>query len=148
VHERYRQTTDRWQTDGRQHIANVNSPFAKNGWTSRDAICVWTLMGWKKHLLHDGAHWCNLANITEPSVCGGDMALCQTTLTTCSGWKARDFEVGLKRDGVWKEVSCLQWRGIKNLNHSGLILYSNNYQFWSPSTLCIVMIWIGNYSTF
>jgi len=24
VHERYRQTTDRRQTDGRQHIANVN----------------------------------------------------------------------------------------------------------------------------
>jgi len=33
AHERYRQTTDRRQTDGRKHIANVNSPFtfAKNG---------------------------------------------------------------------------------------------------------------------
>jgi len=31
-----------------------------------------------------GAHWCHLANTTEPSVCGGDAALCQITLTTCS----------------------------------------------------------------
>jgi len=30
-----------------------------------------------------GAHWCHLANTTEPSVCGGDAALCQITLTTC-----------------------------------------------------------------
>jgi len=27
---------------------------------------------------------CRLANTTEPSVCGGDAALCQITLTTCS----------------------------------------------------------------
>jgi len=32
-----------------------------------------------------GAHWCHLANTctTEPSVYGGDVALCQITLTTC-----------------------------------------------------------------
>ena len=29
------------------------------------------------------AYWRNLANTTEPSVCGGDAALCQITLTTC-----------------------------------------------------------------
>jgi len=28
-------------------------------------------------------HWRNLANTIEPSVCGGDVALCQMTLTTC-----------------------------------------------------------------
>jgi len=32
-----------------------------------------------------GAHWRHLANTTEPSMCGGDAALCQTTLTTCFG---------------------------------------------------------------
>ena len=32
--------------------------------------------------LHGGAHWCHVANTTEPSVCGGDVALCQITLTT------------------------------------------------------------------
>jgi len=35
------------------------------------AFCIW------------GAHWRHLANTTEPSVCGGDAALCQITLTTC-----------------------------------------------------------------
>jgi len=28
------------------------------------------------------AHWHHLANTSEPSVCGGDVALCQVTLTT------------------------------------------------------------------
>ena len=28
-------------------------------------------------------HWRHLANTTEPSVCCGDAALCQITLTTC-----------------------------------------------------------------
>jgi len=30
-----------------------------------------------------GAHWRHLANTTEPSVCSGDAALRQITLTTC-----------------------------------------------------------------
>jgi len=30
-----------------------------------------------------GVHWRHLANTTERSVCGGDAALCQITLTTC-----------------------------------------------------------------
>ena len=30
------------------------------------------------------AHWRNLANRAEPSLCGGDAALCQMTLTSCS----------------------------------------------------------------
>jgi len=30
-----------------------------------------------------GARWHHLANTTEPSVCGGDAALCQITLTAC-----------------------------------------------------------------
>jgi len=35
---------------------------------------------------NDGSvHWRNLANTTEPSVCGGDAALCQITMTTCYG---------------------------------------------------------------
>jgi len=32
---------------------------------------------------HGRAHWRHLANTTEPSVCGGDAALCQITLTIC-----------------------------------------------------------------
>jgi len=33
--------------------------------------------------LYMGAHWRHLANTAEPSVCGGDAALCPITLTTC-----------------------------------------------------------------
>jgi len=33
--------------------------------------------------LYMSAHWRHLANTTEPSVCGGDVALFQITLTTC-----------------------------------------------------------------
>jgi len=31
-----------------------------------------------------GAHWRHLKNTTEPSMRGGDVALCHITLTTCS----------------------------------------------------------------
>jgi len=33
--------------------------------------------------LYMGAHWRYLKNTTEPSMCGGDAALYQITLTTC-----------------------------------------------------------------
>jgi len=33
--------------------------------------------------LYMGVHWRHLANTTEPSVCSGNAALCQITLTTC-----------------------------------------------------------------
>ena len=39
-----------------------------------------TLVGPRKHVLGRGAHWHNLANATEPSMCGGDAASCQITL--------------------------------------------------------------------
>ena len=34
-------------------------------------------------VLNSGAHWHHLANTIEPSVCGGDAALCQITLSIC-----------------------------------------------------------------
>ena len=37
-------------------------------------------------VLDGGAHWRHLVNTIEPSVCGGDAALCQITLTTCRDW--------------------------------------------------------------
>ena len=33
--------------------------------------------------IYGGAHWRHLKNTTEPSMCGGDAAFCQITLTTC-----------------------------------------------------------------
>jgi len=35
-----------------------------------------------KHGLGGAAHWRNLANTIEPSICGGDEACCQITLST------------------------------------------------------------------
>jgi len=40
-----------------------------------------------KHVLDAGAHWRNLANTIEPSICGGDAALRQITLTTCLNYR-------------------------------------------------------------
>jgi len=40
-------------------------------WQPFSAFCIW------------GAHWRHLKNMTEPSMCGGDAALRQITLTTC-----------------------------------------------------------------
>ena len=54
--------------------------LCRNGWTDRDAVWVVDSGGLKETW---GAHWRNLANATEPSVCSGDAALCQISLTTC-----------------------------------------------------------------
>ena len=35
---------------------------------------VWTWVGPRKHVLDEGAHWHNLANTIEPSMCGGAAA--------------------------------------------------------------------------
>jgi len=42
-------------------------------------VAIATIFGF----LYMGAHWRHLKNTTEPSMCGGDAALCQITLTTC-----------------------------------------------------------------
>jgi len=46
---------------------------------------MWSLVGARKYVLDvaGGTRWHYLVNIIEPSMCGGDAALCQTTLTTC-----------------------------------------------------------------
>ena len=45
------------------HIGNVATTIISL------AFCIWV------------AHWRHLANMAEPSVCGGDAALCHITLT-------------------------------------------------------------------
>jgi len=67
--------------------------FAKNGWTDRYAIWVVDSSGPKEEQVQSyspgGAHvptWEGTsANMIEPSICGGDAVLCQTTVTTCYG---------------------------------------------------------------
>ena len=69
--------------------------MCKNGWTDQFAIWVVNSDGPKKaqvqsyspggaNVPHGRAYWCHLANMIEPSICGSDAVLCQTTLTTCS----------------------------------------------------------------
>ena len=42
-----------------------------------------TRVGPRNHVLGGGAPWRNLANTIEPSMCGGDAACYQITMTTC-----------------------------------------------------------------
>jgi len=44
---------------------------------------VWIQVGPRKHMLDGGAYWRHLANTTEPSMCCGNVAFCQITMTTC-----------------------------------------------------------------
>jgi len=43
---------------------------------------LWTLVA-EGSMCYMGAHWRNLANTTEPFVCGADVDLCQIILTSC-----------------------------------------------------------------
>jgi len=50
------------------------------------------------NVLGGGAHWRNLLNTISPSMCGGDAALCQITLTTCWVWSRFCFISGLNNN--------------------------------------------------
>jgi len=54
---------------------------------------IWTHVGARKHVLHGAAHWLNLANTSKLSMCGGDAALCQITLTTCYYSTASQYHI-------------------------------------------------------
>jgi len=41
--------------------------------------------------LYMGVHWRQLANTTEPSMCGSDAACYRITLTTCYYYKCNDY---------------------------------------------------------
>jgi len=63
---------------GQQNANNADILQLRNFATAFPAFYIWD------------AHWHHLANTTEPSVCGSDVALCQITLTTfCSARYAR-----------------------------------------------------------
>ena len=42
---------------------------------------------------YGGAYWRHLANTVEPSVCGGDAALCQITVITCYYRRQRGYVI-------------------------------------------------------
>jgi len=60
-----------------------------------------------------GADWRHLANTTEPSICSGDVALCQITLTTCLS----AHRSGTRQHPEWPETV---------LNMDGLIAASKH----------------------
>jgi len=45
-----------------------------------DTLYLWDVAMATSFAFIWGAHWCHLANTTEPSMCSGDAALCQITL--------------------------------------------------------------------
>jgi len=63
-------------------MADIQSAAAEI-WTTRDAICDVDSGGPEEALVDGGAHSRHLANTTEQSICNGDVALYQITLTTC-----------------------------------------------------------------
>jgi len=69
-----------------------------------------------------GAHWHNLPNTIEPSICGGDAAFPQITLTICyyqePEWVSSYSTVLATRlagKNVF-EMTCFVWSGTSNLN--------------------------------
>jgi len=67
--------------EGRNGPAQYTCPVMSGGTQSDSAV----LCGCQMRCTRWGAHWRNMANTTEPSVCGDDAALCQITLTICCG---------------------------------------------------------------
>ena len=63
-------------------IGTVCRELCKNGWTSRDAIWDANSSWSKEACIRWDTHWHHVANIAEPSTCGGDAAFRQVTLTT------------------------------------------------------------------
>jgi len=72
----------RWHQCARRHSMSC----AKTTELIELPFGLWTPVVWRKHMfscIHWRAHWRHLTNTTEPSLCSGDAALCQITLTTC-----------------------------------------------------------------
>jgi len=75
--------------------------LCKNSWTDRYAVWVMETDGLKETCIRWGSRSPRegdqsiLANMTEPPMCGGDVALCQITLTTCIifsiSWHTQQF---------------------------------------------------------
>ena len=70
---------------------------------------MWTRVGLRKHALDRGAHWRNLANTTEPSMCGSDAALFVKLL-----WQFVTIDYGPRKATVWSRspdaVILCRWR--------------------------------------
>jgi len=83
---------------------------------------------------HARVYWRHLANTIEPSVCGGDAALCQFTLATCYQRQANfsySFLLFLPINTVtenWKYI-CFGYH-TRSLFHNNCLLYCGLVVFW------------------
>jgi len=78
-------------------MGNFSRELCKNGWMDPDAVLDVDLGGSKNSLLDEGTRWRNLANMTEPSTCGADVAFCQITLTTYVYYiQLHDLQLGIE----------------------------------------------------
>ena len=82
---------------------------------AKTAEPIETLFGWwaQKTFIRWGAHTRHLANMTESSMCGGDVellcslaVLCQITLTTCSNKSSAVAEMGDRARAVGRKVGA------------------------------------------
>jgi len=93
--------------------------FAKTAELIDLTFGLWTLVCQRKHRCPHGiAHWRNLANMIEPSICGGNAALCQVTLTTCYYY----YELVMMYE-VWTHLSLsLQVKDMAESIQPGIIV--------------------------
>ena len=54
----------------------------------------------QESIIRWGAQWSNIANTIEPSMCGGDAAYCQITLTTCCTFKSKQHAIFKWKDAI------------------------------------------------
>ena len=86
------------------------------------------------------AHWHHLANMTEPSMCGGDAALCQITLTTCLVWLL------LSRQPAWRSFVTNELPLTCHYSVKFLLLWNlwpHNWVKVKFSVTCSYLFWIS-----
>ena len=91
---------------------------------------LWTRVGRRKHkfncqvapMCHPmWAHWCHLAKMTEPSVCGGDAVSHQITLTTCFDTVGlREGHPTCKKMGGWWRWALASPDGVTPIRMVGV----------------------------
>jgi len=97
-----------------QDTPDDNLPFAMQKRLKRSRYHLRCgLEGAAGSMCYTGAHWRNLANTTEPSVCCSDEALSQITLTTCFWYGNTEWFFRKKTERLLSPFSCAENRFSK-----------------------------------
>ena len=93
-----------------------------------------------------GAHWRHLKNTTEPSMCGGNAALCQITLTTCYYQATSQYYIyrcilllQTKQRGLLVSLSVPSLSAVSQLEGLGSIVSSSSGSRHSLAAKCFLM---------